>query len=234
MNIGRGIFGGALGGLVGAVIWAGISSVTGYEIGWIAWGVGGLVGLGCVWASKGQGNLLGSVAVVITILSILAGKYFAVEFSIRNEIGSEQGVLQSALAEIRDDEVTISYLADQIIEERQAMGDVIQWPAGVNPDEATRQSDYPPAIWSRALSTWEAMSPEEREEYRGQLAEQIQAGVQAFFSDVSASGFLNSFGPMDLLFFGLAVATAFKIAARGSTYDTKSDAGADAGQTETR
>ena len=46
MNMGRGIIGGALGGLIGAVIWAGISYFTGYEIGWIAWGVGGMVGLG--------------------------------------------------------------------------------------------------------------------------------------------------------------------------------------------
>ena len=227
MNIGRGILGGALGGLVGALIWAGVSSFAGFEIGWIAWGVGGLVGLGCVWGSKGQGNVLGSVAVVITIISILAGKYFAVEFCIRDEIGSEQGVLQSALAGIQDDEVAISYLADEIIQERLANGDDVQWPAGVNPEEATRQSDYPPVIWSRALSKWEGMSPQEREQYRDQLTEQIRVGVQTYFSDASAFGFLNSFGPMDMLFFGLAVATAFKIAARGSAYDTKSDADTD-------
>jgi len=234
MNIGRGIIGGALGGLVGALIWAGVSYFAGYEIGWIAWGVGGLVGLGCVWAGKGSGNLLGTAAVVIAVLSIIAGKYVTVEFSIRNEIGSEQGVLQSALANIQDDEVTISYLADEVIQEREAQGGNIQWPSGVNPDEATRQSDYPPAIWSGALSRWQVMSPGEREEYRDQLAQQIRVGVQAYFSDVSSVGFMNSFGAMDLLFFGLAVATAFKIASRGSAHDTKADAGTDTAQTETR
>ncbi|MBN2314362.1 MAG: hypothetical protein JXM79_10560 [Sedimentisphaerales bacterium] len=33
MNMGRGIIGGVLGGFVGAVIWAGLSCFTGYEIG---------------------------------------------------------------------------------------------------------------------------------------------------------------------------------------------------------
>jgi hypothetical protein len=213
------------------VIWAGISYFTGYEIGWIAWGVGGLVGLGCAKGGKGSSNLLGTIAIVITLLSILAGKYAAVEFGIRKEFGSEEEILQSALTELQKDEVVVSYLADEIIEERQAQGDTIQWPSGVNPEEASQQSDYPPTIWSKAASKWEGMSPEEQEEYRDQLAEQIRANVQAFFSDISATGFLSSFGFIDLLFFGLAVATAFKIAARGSTYDAEPHADANKAHT---
>lgn len=224
MNIGRGIIGGVLGGLIGAVIWAAISYFTGYEIGWIAWGLGGLVGLGCVLAAKSTGKLLGAAAVVITLLSILAGKYAAVHFGIRSEIGSEQEVLQNALAEIQLDEVVVSYLADEIIQQRQANGENIQWPSGVNPQEASQKSDYPPDVWSQASSRWEGFSPQEKEQYRDQLAERIQTNVRAFFSEVSTSGFLSSFGPLDVLFFGLAVATAFKIAARGSAKPAESNA----------
>ena len=223
MRIGGAIVGGALAGFVGAMIWAGISYFTGFEIGWIAWGVGGMVGLGCVWGSKGSGNLLGLTAVVITLLSILAGKYAAVEFSIRNEIGTEEEVLHNALAGLQDDEVVVSYLADEIIAEQEARGDTITWPTGVNPEEAIRQQDYPPDIWSKAASKWKEMSPEDQENYREQLADQIRANVQAFMGDVSSYGFLHSFGFMDLLFFGLAVTTAFKIAAGGSAHDTESD-----------
>ena len=35
---------GLIGGAIGAAVWAGVVAVTQYEIGWIAWGVGGLVG----------------------------------------------------------------------------------------------------------------------------------------------------------------------------------------------
>lgn len=205
------------------MIWAGISCFTGFEIGWIAWGVGGLVGLGCVWGSQGSGRALGVAAVVITLLSILAGKYAAVELSIRREIGSQEEVLQSAVAELQKDEVVISYLADEIVEERQSQGETIQWPAGVNPEEASQQSDYPVAVWSEAASKWEGMPTQEREQYREQLKEHVRTNVQAFFSNISSYGFRSSFGVMDLLFFGLAVATAFKIATNESTPDTQPD-----------
>ena len=223
MNMGRGIIGGILGGFVGAAIWAGISCFTGYEIGWIAWGVGGLVGLGCVWGSQGSGRTLGIVAVVITLLSIVAGKYTAVELSIRKDIGSQEEILQSALADLQKDEMVISYLADEVVAQRQAQGETIQWPAGVNPEEVSQQSDYPPAIWSEAASKWKGMSTQEHEQYRDQLEGQVRTNIQAFFSNISTYGFRSSFGVMDLLFFGFAVATAFKIVTRESTTETQPD-----------
>jgi hypothetical protein len=227
MNMGRGIIGGVLGGFVGAVIWAGISCFTGYEIGWIAWGVGGLVGLGCAWGSQGSGRALGVAAVVITLLSIVAGKYAAVEFGIRKEIGSQDEVLQSALADLQKDEMVISFLADEAAAQRQAQGETIQWPDGVNPEEARLQSDYPPAIWAEAASKWEGMSTQEHEQYRDQLEEHVRTSIQAFFSNISSYGFLHSFGVMDLLFFGLAVATAFRIATRESAIETQPDTDAE-------
>ena len=38
--------GGLVGGAIGAAIWAGIVYAIHVEIGWLAWGVGALVGLG--------------------------------------------------------------------------------------------------------------------------------------------------------------------------------------------
>lgn len=223
MNMGRGIVCGVLGGLAGAAIWAGISCFTGFEIGWIAWGVGGLVGLGCVWGSQGSGRTLGSIAVVITLLSIVAGKYAAVELSIRREIGSQEEVLQSVLADLEKVETVISYLADEIVRERQSRGETIKWPAGVEPEQASQQADYPPVVWSEAASIWEGMSTQEREQYRDQVEENVRTNIEAFFSSISTTGFLSSFGVMDLLFFGLAVATAFKIATRESTTEVQPD-----------
>ena len=215
MSIGGGVVGGVVGGVIGAGIWAGISYFTGIEIGWVAWGVGGLVGLGCSWGSRGGGAVLGCMAVVITLLAIAGGKYAAVHLMIRNEVGSEQEFLQSTLATLQDDEVVVSYMADEIIEAMEVQGQTIEWPAGTDPNEASGESDYPPAVWSQASTRWEQMSAQERDEYREQLAGQIRVGVRAFFSDVSSRGFLASFGAMDLLFFALAVVTAFRIAARG-------------------
>ena len=44
MNRFGALAGGVVAGSIGALIWAAIAYFTGYEVGWVAWGVGGLVG----------------------------------------------------------------------------------------------------------------------------------------------------------------------------------------------
>ncbi|MBN2314363.1 MAG: hypothetical protein JXM79_10565 [Sedimentisphaerales bacterium] len=97
----------------------------------------------------------------------------------------------------------------------------------MKPEEARQQSDYPQAIWSEAASKWEGTSTQEHEQYRDQLEEHVRTSIQAFFSNISSYGFLHSFGVMDLLFFGLAVATAFKIATKDSTTDMQTETNAE-------
>lgn len=69
-----------IGGLVAAVIagaiWGLITVVTGYEIGWVAWGVGILAGYGAVVFARGQrGVPLQLVAVGAAMLGVAIGKY---------------------------------------------------------------------------------------------------------------------------------------------------------------
>ncbi len=72
------LLGAAIGGAVGAGIWAGVASTTGYEVGWIAWGVGGLTGAGCsLGARKYAGAMSGIVAAATSLAAIAAGKYIA-------------------------------------------------------------------------------------------------------------------------------------------------------------
>ena len=60
-----------LGGLAGGLIWILVGYFTGAEIGWIAWGVGFLVGVGVRFAAHlgeqdetpGQGLLAGALAI---------------------------------------------------------------------------------------------------------------------------------------------------------------------------
>ena len=72
------IVAGFLGGAVGAAAWAAAAHFINAELGVIAWGIGFLVG-GCVRlaARPAWGAGPGSVAVAISWLAILAGKYAA-------------------------------------------------------------------------------------------------------------------------------------------------------------
>ena len=80
------VIGAAVGALIGAAIWAGISIVTGYEVGIVAWGLGGLVGFGAVML-KGEGLALGGLCAVLTLMSIFGGKMIATDWQIENEVG---------------------------------------------------------------------------------------------------------------------------------------------------
>lgn len=76
-NLGMGMVGGAVGGLIGAVIWAIISYVTEYQIGWMAVGVGFLVGLGIRALGKGMDKVYGVLGGVIALLSVVLGNFLA-------------------------------------------------------------------------------------------------------------------------------------------------------------
>ena len=117
----------------------------------------------------------------------------------------------------------ISYLADAIVQDRVSRREAIDWPAGVDPFEAVEQADYPPDVWTEAASEWEQMSADDKAVYREELSEQIRINIDAWYDEVSMIGFAESFSLMDLIFFGLAVVTAFQIAAKAPPAVTGSE-----------
>ena len=76
-NLPLGILGGAIGGLLGAVIWAAVSYFTEYQIGWLAVGVGFLVGFGVRLLGKGIDRIYGILGGVIALVSVLLGNLLA-------------------------------------------------------------------------------------------------------------------------------------------------------------
>ncbi len=153
MNSISGLIGSVIGGLVGAAIWAGITYVTHWEISYIALLVGFLAGLGAQLGAKGQeGKSLGAMAAVVAVAAILGGKYMAVHFSV-----------QSFLNEGADEELVISWFADEVVYEKMLDGDAVRWPSGVDPDEAYEKSDYPKDVWSEARTRWKRQTSSEQE-----------------------------------------------------------------------
>ncbi len=227
MSVVKMAMGGAVAGLIGAAIWAAIGYFTGLEIGWIAWGIGMLVGIGVrlvgsqevAYFDKTQrrmvrsragaeGPLAGMVAAVLAVVSVLAGKYALVHLFMSAPATSLQDYLE--------DDTMIALIADQIVVEAESQGRAVSWPAGVNPEEAYERADYPPEIWTEAESRWNALPEEERANLKRAQAELIGMAVGNMEGAKSAV-FLSSFGVFDLLWFGLAAMTAFKLGASAST-----------------
>ena len=219
------IVGGAVAGTVGALIWAGIAYFTGYELGWIAWAVGGLVGFGVLVGSAGErSNTAGVVAVVVAVVALLGAKYMTVQML----LGNDAEITDAFVSGLQEDELVISYLADDVAAQFADEGRPVDWPAGVDPSQATTRVEYPPDVWNAAQGRWDNMSHTEREQFRADLTEMVSANVteamDAIRGELTQVGFMGSFGPLDLIFFGLAVVTAYKVAA-GSTAEQRAEQG---------
>ncbi len=145
------ILGGSIGGLVGAVIWAAVTHYSGYEIGWIAWGIGGLVGVGVRLGTSGSGGIShGGTAAIIALVAVLGGKWATVRFELS--------------AFMAADDAPLSVIAGTIVAEREEAGTRVPMP----PEEYAESLSemYPRDVWNEALRRWEAIDPQQQDAMR--------------------------------------------------------------------
>lgn len=206
MNMLKWISAGCVGGLIGAAIWALISYATNYEIGWIAWAIGGLVGV-CVRFAAGEDNegvLPGVGAATIAIGSVLLGKFLAIHFLVSSLVSS------NAMPPIAPNDMIVK-LADEIVRAREAKGQKVVFPKGMHVDLAESEADYPRDIWQQAAKKWAAMPPPEQQATMKAEEAHRAEFLAVMQSKVRQDGFMASFGVFDLLWFFLAAATAFRL-----------------------
>jgi len=77
-NLVFGMAAGVAAALVSALLWAVVSASTNYQIGWMAVGVGVLVGLAIRWAGQGVDNSFGIAGAVISLLGCFLGNFLTV------------------------------------------------------------------------------------------------------------------------------------------------------------
>ncbi|MEN8127491.1 MAG: hypothetical protein ABFR90_06755 [Planctomycetota bacterium] len=206
----KGIITGVVAGIVGALAWAAIAALTGFEIGWLAWGIGAGVGAAVAWGSEGT-PAMGVAAVVISVLAIVGGKYISVEMKLAKGMGAAN---EQVAAQMETDEYFISWLADIIIVQIEEADVAVAWPEGVNPEDAAAKEHYPPVVWAQAEQTWEDMPPEKKDEFKEEVRQQVEKNIASFTADVRKEGFISSFSFFDVIFFFLAIGTAYKIGSK--------------------
>lgn len=204
MNVMKAIGGGIVGSLIGTAIWVAIGYGTHREIGWIAWGIGALVGLGVRIASQEwHGPTPGAIAVAIALLSVVAGKFLVVSLIVRQNINNFQ-------IEITDDDL-MQTLAHDIVKDRNAKGKKVVWPVGMKAEDANKATDFPRDVWQEATKKWNSSSPDDKQTMRKREVADFARLKDAIHRDARSDAFKSSFGIFDLLWFGLAAFTAFRI-----------------------
>lgn len=96
-SVTSGLVGGAVAAVLAGFLWALIVRFTDYEIGFMAWGLGLLVGAAVViFAGGRRGRVLQVVAVLASVGGILVAKYFIFVYFLRQAVLQEYGAEQAA------------------------------------------------------------------------------------------------------------------------------------------
>lgn len=207
MDLIKWLVAGAIGGAVGAAVWAAIAYYGHVEISGIAWGVGALVGISVrVAAADDTCDFAGIVAALLAAASVLAGKYAAAKMFVDDEIAEIAGAIEV------DDHRALVWIADQLIDRRVQEGRPVNWPEGMTQEDAYEEADYPADVWAEAKASWDAMNPDQQAQYKQQVSDYLAADLENFRAEAQEAVFTGTFSLWDLLFFCLAVGTAFMIA----------------------
>tara|TARA_R110002126_G_scaffold12416_17_gene54071 strand:- start:19081 stop:19635 length:555 start_codon:yes stop_codon:yes gene_type:complete len=167
------------------------------EHGIMAWAVGGVVGFGALLGSGRKVNPMnGVLAAVISVLAVFGGKYFAYDHVLTSFSGM----------------VLTSYVADEVADEFMDAGRDFDWPSAHSGGGRFAEEHYPPEVWSEATDRWAQMGAESRSEYEARhqagstSGDDLEPGTGVVLEAIKED--LNL---IDLLFIGLAIATAFRI-----------------------
>jgi hypothetical protein len=91
------LLGGLMAALLGGGVWAAIVVFTDYEIGIVAWGIGLLAGAAVVGFARGKrGVPLQIIAVISSVLGIVAGKYFTFHHFLKEWVEADYGAEAAA------------------------------------------------------------------------------------------------------------------------------------------
>lgn len=202
----KGIVGGLIGGAIGAAIWAAIAYFAHVQVGIVAIGVGALVGGGTfMFAGDAASPVTGAIAVVIALLSIAAGKYITIH-AIASNYKSE---VHKAI--VVDENIALVHISEQLAKEAESGGKKLAWPKGMNVEEASEESEFPPEIWADSKSRWAAMTPTQQEGYKRDLQESLHSELDGVVAEAEAEAFTKSFDFFDVLWAFLAIGAAFKL-----------------------
>ncbi|MBN4076405.1 hypothetical protein JYT16_01670 [Gemmatimonas aurantiaca] len=96
-NLVNGIMGGAIAALVGGGVWAGVTVLSGWQIGWMAIGIGFIVGYAIRTFGKGMDMSFGVSGAALSLVGCLAGNLFTIVYYIGEESGMPIGEVFSIL-----------------------------------------------------------------------------------------------------------------------------------------
>jgi predicted Zn finger-like uncharacterized protein len=189
------------GGAIAGVIWVAVGYFFQREVGYIAWAVGLCVGLGVRLAARDRSGIGAALmAIAISFFVILSCK-FTVAYLLTTKF------VNNVAADDNDDGV--KFILAMNTESQEAINDAAAGRKGTDHKlgNATTFDELPKSIQEKTERRWKKMTAEEKKELRNEA--QGVAKVPTLLLAVFA--FIASFRILDVLWFGLASFTAFRV-----------------------
>lgn len=219
MNSVKAVAGATIGAAIGALIWGMVAKFTGYELGWVAWGVGALAGFGAAFLG-GRGQAMAITAAALALGGIFVGKVYAVELGFEDELQKEAGTYFSTT------------LYQELIEEGRSIG-------ATDPSQYRQfmiDHDYTDAESAGQISDEEldwfsqeqvpqmidfAADPPDFEAWKSERTDEWIGAVRQDVSFISVV--LENLGPFDALWAILGLMTAYRVVLQHEDGDEESE-----------
>jgi len=192
--------------IIGAFIWFGIAKGIEREIGWVAWGIGIFAGFGMMVGANGNSVTAGMIAAGMAVGGIILGKIMVFSFVVMPMFHT---VLDKALGGISEADKLEVWVGKQQMEKKK-----IDVEDATDAQRKTANTEAKALIAKMDAKTKAAEQKKANDSFSrimGEAADEIPKS-RLFFSTM--------FGPLDVLFFILAIASAFKVATFGGEQDS--------------
>jgi hypothetical protein len=191
------IVAGAVAAVVGGAVWAAIVAFANLEVGWVAWGIGLLVGVAMAAVTQTRGRGMAMLAAGLAAVGLVAGKSMIVMFATEPALAQEIEADGEWLAEAAAFELNASEALPADVQQRY--------------DALAEDDTLPDALWEDMLHAGESYiasaDTDERDRIAANYASYLLSGTDF------ATLLRLQISLWDLLWFGLAITTAWKIMA---------------------
>ena len=202
-KLGLALTAGAVTAIICGVVWAAVAVALSLELGFLAWGIGGLTGLVMISCTQARGPNIATAAAGFAVLGILIGKLLIVAW-----VTPSAGEIAAEVA--RNDLIMSGLLLMHMAERGELDADLTAY---LESDDGTPPSKEVGEKFERAqkdaVQRVSRMSREQKEE-------QALPAAKAGRAEISYTDNLkHAFSPFDLLWGFLAIGTALKIGSGG-------------------
>ena len=208
--------------LAGALVWMGIAVVFDYEIGLVAWAIGGLVGFASA-VTGARGSAAGAMCAAMALAAIIGGKFLAFQTFQASLADMMQGEemwagdeMQAWFEEVQVDAELYMGLDGSESALRQFMLER-NYTEGYSVEEITDEEIEAFLDYDAGDLEWIAASAPSFEEWR----EHIQANFSDLSTDISTMDLVvESLGLIDIVFLFLGLSTAYRLGESGLRRET--------------